>query len=192
SEWSKMEDDNPSSLHRNQELKAILIEETPWVLDALGEKTSRKNLAAMMDPEYLKKEIENLSKKLRDRQNSNGSWSWFPGGQGNKFITQAIISGFAKLKSLGIEDKEYKSMIQSGLNYIDEEMIQEIKREIREKRLREQLSSEDILYLYTKVMWSKFGKPIHKSNELEKLVEIAGKSWQKNNLMSQARLAIAL
>ena len=38
-----------SNLQKNQELKAVLLEETPWVLEAKTEAQQKKNIALLFD-----------------------------------------------------------------------------------------------------------------------------------------------
>ena len=38
-----------SNLQKNQELKAVLLEETPWVLQAKNEAEQKKNIALLFD-----------------------------------------------------------------------------------------------------------------------------------------------
>ena len=79
-----------SNLSKNQELKSALLEETPWVLDAQSEEQQKQNIGLLFDLNRMSYELNNTLTTLAERQDPNGSWSWFPGGQPNWYITQYL------------------------------------------------------------------------------------------------------
>jgi uncharacterized protein YfaS (alpha-2-macroglobulin family) len=107
-----------SALTTNQELKSLLIEETPWVLDAQSQEEQQKNLALLFDLHRLAKEQESALSKLLQRQKSDGGWAWFTGGKSDWFITQYIVEGFAKLKELGVQSNN-SNAIKKAIAFID-------------------------------------------------------------------------
>ena len=76
-----------SPLEKNQDLKAVLIEETPWLRDAAKESESRRNVGILFDDNRLNNETQRTLSKLAEMQNPDGAWPWFPGGPGNDYIT---------------------------------------------------------------------------------------------------------
>jgi hypothetical protein len=88
-----------SNLEKNQELKMILLEETPWVLQAKNESEQKKNIALLFDMVRMSNELKSSMVKLREMQLSNGGFPWFKGGNDDIFITQYILTGIGHLKN---------------------------------------------------------------------------------------------
>src|SRR5690554_4063193 len=91
-----------SNLEKNQELKSILIQETPWLCDAQSETEQKKRIALLFDLNKLKDDRANTLNKLLQNQMSSGAWAWFKGGRENRFITQHIVAGFGHLDKLHV------------------------------------------------------------------------------------------
>ena len=115
-----------SNLEKNQELKSLLIQETPWLRDAQNESEQKKRMALLFDLNNMKDELSFNLKKLLDMQFANGGFPWFTGSKGpNRYITQHIVSGFGHLQQLGVrmEDEDLKKMIDKALGYLDSKLI---------------------------------------------------------------------
>ncbi|MCB9203012.1 MAG: hypothetical protein H6604_08210 [Flavobacteriales bacterium] len=127
-EWNSKEL-TVSRLEKNQELKNILIQETPWIREAQSETEQIKRIALFFDLNKMKNELEQAQDKLIQRQSSNGGFVWFDGGREDFYITNHIIAGFGKLnKMLGDKKSEYiksemESLIQKAIQFSDEEAL---------------------------------------------------------------------
>ena len=85
---------------KNEELKAILLEETPWVLQAKSEAEQKKNIALLFDMIRMSHELNSSYEKLKQMQSSNGGFVWFKGGPDDRYMTQYIVTGIGHLKKL--------------------------------------------------------------------------------------------
>ena len=92
-----------SPLEKNQDLKSVMIEETPWYRDARGETEARQNVGLLFDENRLNQETTGTLRKLTDLQLGDGAWPWFPGGRGDDYITLYITTGFGRLRHLGVD-----------------------------------------------------------------------------------------
>src|SRR6266581_2029186 len=72
-----------SPLEKNPELKSVALEETPWLRQAQSENQARRNVGILFDDDRLSLETDRALQKLAELQLADGSWPWFPGGQGN-------------------------------------------------------------------------------------------------------------
>lgn len=117
-----------SNLEKNQELKSVILEETPWILDAKDESERKKRVALLFDLNKMDNQLDRALNKLERLQVSNGGWPWFPGMEDNTYITQHIITGMGHLNHLGVKDvKENKrtwNMVLKGIHYLDERIIE--------------------------------------------------------------------
>lgn len=92
-----------SPLEKNQDLKSVMLEETPWVRQAKKESEARRNVGVLFDENRLDSETAAAFEKLSKMQLGDGAWPWFPGGRANDFITLYITTGFGRLRHLGVE-----------------------------------------------------------------------------------------
>jgi uncharacterized protein YfaS (alpha-2-macroglobulin family) len=92
-----------SPLEKNQDLKAVMLEETPWVRQAAAESQARRNVGILFDDNRLNEETGRLLRKLADQQYADGRWPWFPGGPANDYITLYITTGFGRMRHLGVK-----------------------------------------------------------------------------------------
>jgi len=92
-----------SPLEKNQDLKSVALEETPWRLQAKGESESRRNVGLLFEANRLDDEAARTLKTLSERQLGDGLWSWFPGGPPSEYISLYIVTGFGRLRHLGVD-----------------------------------------------------------------------------------------
>jgi hypothetical protein len=91
-----------SPLSKNQDIKSVMIEETPWLRDADRESQSRRNVGILFDENRLRTEVERTMRKLTEMQRDNGMWPWFPGGPDNEYLSLYIVTGFGRMRNLGV------------------------------------------------------------------------------------------
>ncbi|WBX77492.1 MG2 domain-containing protein [Tenacibaculum ovolyticum] len=115
-----------SNLEKNQELKSLIIQETPWLRDAQSETEQKKRIALLFDLNKMNNEQQKAINKLTNMQMSNGGFPWFKGGNyANRYITQHIVSGFGHLKQLGVHNFETSTtqMLQKAIHFLDQEIV---------------------------------------------------------------------
>lgn len=184
-----------SNLEKNEALKSILIQETPWLRDAQSETEQKKRIALLFDFNKMNNELQSAIRKLENNQMSSGGWSWFNGGRENRYITQHIITGFGHLNKLDvIQNNSEKSMILKAINYLDTEFVKEfrnIKKYNKDVDLeKDHLSFTQLHYLYMR----SFYQDIKKTNELETITAYyqsqIQKYWLNRSLYSKGLMAL--
>jgi uncharacterized protein YfaS (alpha-2-macroglobulin family) len=112
-----------SNLQKNQELKAILLEETPWVLQAKNEEEQKRNIALLFDMIKMKEQLNSSYDKLKQMQSSNGGFVWFTGGPDDRYMTQYIVTGIGhllKLKAIAKgQEAKLKAILETAIPYLD-------------------------------------------------------------------------
>ncbi len=136
-----------SQLEKNQELKSVLLEETPWVLDAQKESSRKQNVALLFDLHRMAKEGKNACKKLEDNQNGDGGWPWFAGGQSSSYITEHIVAGMGHLQALDVKTDMKSATLKKAISYIDQQMNDYYQ---RWQKKNDNSSWGDIHYLYAR------------------------------------------
>ena len=109
--------DTLSELQKHEDLKAILLQETPWVLEAANEAKQRANIVKLFDSESVQKNIESARDVLEEKQTVNGGWSWIEGCPESGYITQYILSGLAHL---GLDDQ----MTENAFHFIENQIVE--------------------------------------------------------------------
>src|SRR5690606_14096047 len=66
-----------SNLEKNPELKAVLLEETPWLRDATSEKEQKQRISLLFDLNKMQSELQVNLEKLAQMQLPDGSFPWF-------------------------------------------------------------------------------------------------------------------
>jgi len=118
-----------SQLEKNQELKDIVLSETPWVGDADREGEQRQRLANFFDENTMRQCISSATEKLRMLQRSDGSWSWWPGMKGSTFMTIAVSEMLVRLAAMTGQRQE---LLDGAFKYLGKEMsdlVAEMKKE---------------------------------------------------------------
>lgn len=182
-----------SELEKNQELKNILIEETPWLRDAQSETEQRKRIALLFDVNQLNNQLNETLNQLKQLQNGDGSWSWFKGGNPNRHITQHIISGFVHLKQLGLRLNEQETaIINKAMNYLDAEFAKDYEEylKIKDKTQSIYLSSLQLQHLYLLAKSPEFKTANQKAKDFY-LAQLALR-WKELELYDKGLAAITL
>ncbi|MEK7225142.1 MAG: alpha-2-macroglobulin family protein, partial [Bacteroidota bacterium] len=112
-----------SNLQKNQELKAVLLEETPWVLHAKNEAEQKRNIALLFDMIKMSEQLNSAYDKLKQMQSSNGGFVWFTGGPDDRYITQYIVTGIGHLKKLNAtasgQSMKLTTILTTAIPYLD-------------------------------------------------------------------------
>ncbi|WP_055446754.1 MG2 domain-containing protein [Lacinutrix mariniflava] len=154
-----------SNLEKNQELKSILIQETPWLRDAQSETEQKKRIALLFDLNKMNNELSKAKKKLKQNQMSSGAWSWFGDYRPNRYITQHIITGFGHLDKLNVVQSDSEaSMINKALKYLDAEFIKEYK-DIRKYDKDADLNTDRLSYTQLHYLYMRSFFPEKKPNK---------------------------
>ena len=187
-----------SALETNKELKSVLLEETPWVLNAKSEAEQQANLGILFDLVRLAKEEKATYNKLIKRQfeHSDGGWAWFESPHSNWYITQYIVEGFGKLKKLGI-DKTNTEAMGVATHYMDMQMLEQYQNLLKDveehgaKLEDDHLSSMLIHYLYARSFYS-FNMDAKIQEAHNYYLEQSKKYWVNKGLYEQGMIALTL
>ena len=189
-----------SNLEKNEELKSILIQETPWLRDAQSETEQKKRIALLFNLNKMNNELQSALRKLENSQMPSGAWAWFNGGYENRYITQHIIAGFGHLSKLGVTlsavEGSQSKMIEKAIQYLDSEFVKEYKDITKYNKdvdlSKDHLSYTQLHYLY---MRSFFGD-VKKSKEVEDIMTYyhsqIKKYWLSRSLYAKGLMALVV
>jgi len=186
-----------SNLEKNQELKSLMLEETPWVLDAQNEGERKKRVALLFDLNKMDNELGQAIQKLKKMQVSNGGWAWFPGMKESRYITQHIVTGMGHLDNLEVknvrEQKDVWNMVQNGVNYLDMRIVEDyqwLKSHDPNYLTEQRIGEIQIQYLYSR----SYFKDLPMSKDVKEAFDYYQKQastyWKNFNLYNEGMIAL--
>ena len=194
--WRKS--DKPvSKLQQNEELKSIVLAETPWLADAQSEEEKKKNMALLFDLDKMKDSQKAVWEKLVQMQKPSGGFAWFDNGEESEYITRHIISGLGHLRKLThkkTDDLDQTS--KKGIDFLDQKFLDNyILNEAKENQTKLIWKNpyQNLHYLYTRSLYFDC-YPMGKN--LERVTELYGKeiakNWPQYSLYEKAMASLVL
>ena len=148
-EWNGSQRDDStlvSMLERNQDLKTVLLQATPWMMDARSDTERMERLVLLFDSGRCKKAVDEAIQLLADLQQPDGGWGWTPQFRvSSTWITYLVLDkmgGLLRLKFLP-DDSRLKEMIEMAVKYTDNE-VTEMYRKYPESDYRSYTTMRDL------------------------------------------------
>lgn len=186
------------SLEKNEELKSILISETPWVRDLQSDKDAQSRLANLFDKERLKEQQLQALSKLKELQMPSGGFPWFSGGNENTFITQHIVAGIGHLQKLNVQnenDYKLKPLLKKAIGYLDSGFVRQFEKSVQFSKdsVAITLNHHIIHYLYTR---SFYLDSYPMSDKVTRIMDVyldkSKRSWLTQSLYEKGLIAVTL
>lgn len=118
-----------SALEKNEELKNLVLNETPWVMDADKEAEQKHQLINYFDENQINVRLQRQYDQLAALQNTDGSFSWWPGMRGNRYMTTAVAEILTRLKTLspkGEKSGRGNYLLTRAYKYLSQEVHKEV------------------------------------------------------------------
>lgn len=185
-----------SNLEKNQELKNILLQETPWVLAADNETEQKQRLSLLFDINRAAQQRELALQQLLKQQNEEGAWGWFKGFYPSREITLHILKGMSQLVELGAVQygQEEKEMQMRALKYLDKQMQQDYERQQKVDK-NWQTSQPNALQLEFLFVRSSY-RDIPELGDAREAIRFytaqAEKTWSKQPLYGKGEIALLM
>ncbi len=181
-----------SKLEQNEQLKSIILAETPWFRDSQSGAEKKKNLALLFDLDKMATSTAIIFDKLKQKQKPSGGFSWFENGDENYYITRHIMAGFGHLSKMQLPDgikKQFTSITNPGIQYLDSKF--EAQHNELLKQLQNPLYYENLYYLYTRSFYLD-SHPL--TAEQQKIVALyldtSKKNWLRYSLYEKGLAAL--
>ncbi|MFQ6601517.1 alpha-2-macroglobulin family protein [Flavobacterium sp. C3NV] len=189
-----------SKLEENEELKSIILAETPWLNDAQSEEEKKKNLALLFDLEKMKTSQEATFDKLKQKQKPSGGFSWFDGSSESEYITRHILAGLGHLSKLNKTENNNSKIDQitkTGIPFLDNKFLDYYKERTKNLKKSEKLiwinPYSDLHYLYARSFYLEnypLSDTLQKATKL--YLETTKKDWLKYSLYEKGLAALTL
>ncbi len=200
-QWRLLEADAlRSNLEKNQELKSVLLAETPWLTDAQNETERKRKLALFFDENSISQKLNTKFDKLLKLQLSDGSWAWFKGMQGSQYITQFVIKGLLGLQSRNAVHPHFKKQVEEAtkkaMNFLNQEFILNYRQLKNQKDINLELNHLANLQIQHLFILSLNENLNHKTEEFDKVkayyLSQVQKFWPQRSNYLQAMMALTL
>jgi len=187
-----------SNLQKNEELKAVLLEETPWVLQAKNETEQKKNLALLFDMIRMSKELNSSYDKLKQMQSSNGGFVWFKGGPDDRYMTQYIVTGIGHLKKLNSyadgQKAKLDEILATAIPYLDKKIKEDYDNLVKYKTDLKKYTPgySAIQYLYMRSFSPEYKIAAASQKAYDYFNNRAQLTWTQQNKYMQGMIVLAL
>ena len=116
-----------SALQKNESLKQIVLEETPWLLDADRESEQKQQLMGYFNESQINYRLADNLSRLSRLQNADGSFAWWKGMEGSPYMTMSVLQTLTRLNHKVGEQDETKNILSTAFAYMDKQMAREVK-----------------------------------------------------------------
>ena len=121
-----------SPLTRNQELADMLLQETPWMMEAEQEKARRQRLVTLFESEAQTDRRMTILQAMQALQQADGSFAWYPGMRGNSYLTCSVAYLFTRLRVMTGSDtpdaatQTASHMLARALDFLEKDVAREV------------------------------------------------------------------
>ena len=137
--------------------------------------------------------LQNQVEKLKKLQNADGSFSWWKGMKGSRYMTTSVAEMMVRLNAIVSTQKSTAKMLTSALNYLSWQTAQEVRemKKQEEKKHKVNPSEQALHYLY---ILSMDGRQMKQNQEADKayLLEKMSKMTGDFTIYGKARAAVVL
>jgi uncharacterized protein YfaS (alpha-2-macroglobulin family) len=193
-QWKADSSSLKSNLQKNEELKQILLQETPWVMQAESEAQQRKNISLLFDLVKLSTQTDVLIEKLRQAQSASGGFAWFKGGNDDRYITNYILTGIGKLKRLGALSPDaamrIRTVLVNALKFADSKIAEDYNWLVKNKAdlTKQQIYTTQIDYLFMRSFFRDIA--VQSPKEYDYYFKQGKQFWIKQNSYYRAELGL--
>lgn len=187
-----------SNLQKNEELKSVLLQETPWVLAAKNEEQQKKNIALLFDMVRMSNELNSNYEKLKQMQSENGGFVWFKGGPDDRYITQYIATSIGHLKKLnGIakgQEEKLNEILSLAIPYLDKKIKEDYNQLVKYKTDLKKYTPGyiEIQFLYMRSFFPEYKIPAASQKAYTYFRERITKTWTSQSKYMQGMVALSL
>lgn len=188
-----------SNLQKNEELKSILLEETPWVMEGKSESEQKKQIALLFDMVKMNQQLASSLNKLVALQTSNGGFAWFQGGREDRYMTQYIVTGIGHLQKLGAlpaNNETIETLLNDAIDYLDQRIKDDYNNLLKSNKqvapATDNLGSLQIQYLYMRSFFQKKPVPGDVFKAYNYYRKQSQQFWVKKGKYMQGMIALSL
>jgi hypothetical protein len=185
-----------SEIGRNPELRDILLEETPWVMDAHNEERQRRSLAILFDTLRIAEEMERAFSKVRSAQHADGGFTWFHGGPSDRYMSQYLLANMGRMQTTGALPRHmteaFSEVWRRGLPYVSARLQEDMREASRRKDATAAVGPLQVQALYALSCFPGYEPPAEARAAIRHYRRLVATRWQGLPLQVQAMAALLL
>ena len=184
-----------SNLEKNQEVKNVLLNETPWVMDAKSETERKQRLASLFDLNTLAANCDGWLKRLAELQTDEGGYAWFKGMKAGSHSTLFVLDNFGRLQKAGISVASQDGNIKRAVNFLDNQVRKNYEWLVKyDKNYKENahIGMFELYYFQVRSLFSNIKLPADCGTAYNFYYGLMKKQWDQCSLYGKALAAIAL
>ena len=177
-------------MQKNEELKTLLLNETPWINEAARETEQKQQLAGYLNENTINYRLGDFTARLQKLQNSDGSFSWWPGMNGSPYMTLEVANILARLQNIVSLSGALTTLKANALNYLDKQItieVKELKKAERKGEKHLQPSELACHYLYSCALAGR-----NATSDMNYLIDLLDKIPTQLSIYGKARSAVIL
>ncbi len=181
-----------SNIEKNQELKTVLLQETPWVLEGQNETEQKKRLALLFDLNQAAGLREAAMNQLLQQQTADGGWGWFKGMSPSWNVTLSVLKGLVYLQQLQVveyADEERKMMLKA-LRFLDQKIIAEHHLFLAKKRT--EVHADILDYLLIRTFFADQPASAEIGRAILYFTDLAWKQWENKSLYEKGLVGMLM
>lgn len=187
-----------SNLEKNQDVKNVLLNETPWVLDAKNETEQKQRLSTLFDLNDLKGKTKVWLNKLLELRNEEGAYTWFKEMLPSRHITLFVLDNYGRLYKSNIVDETFLKEVdvEASISYLDSELKKDYdwlkKRYPKDYKKHAFVDMEKLYYFQVRSLFSNQQIKKETQEAYQFYYDLMKSEWSDFSFYGKALAAIAL
>lgn len=174
-----------SMLERNADLKIVLLNATPWMMDARSDTERMTRLSLLFDKKQIKN-VYSTSIALLKRLERGSGWAWYDKcTEASQWSTENILLMMGRLAALGYlpDNSDLRAMMTRAVKWIDEETA---------KAYREYPKGDYTLYTYLRTLYPDVKQSTGAAAVSNAMVQRIVAEWKKGSIFDKGVYALIL
>lgn len=175
-----------SMLERNADLKTVLLQATPWMVDAMTDTQRMERLALLFDKSEIESTIATAVEQLSRLQHSDGGWAWFSAiDEPSMWATSNALFTLGRLNRTGYlpDDQQLRTMIEEAFTWYEGQITKQFKKYPRQSYID---------FLMVADQWPEFKPTLTSKKIMANEIQLIIKNWKKYSVGGKSRAAILL
>lgn len=180
-----------SNLEKNQDLKTVMLTNTPWVNDARSETLRMSKLGSLISDEEARRAIETNWQRIMKLRNPDGGWSWFDGCRSSSWMTSSVLINLGLLRQAGYADglPQLNNAVAGGVKFCDQEILADYS---KYKVKKEYPYASLMQYLFIRSFFPEVKTDPGFASIKKKSLEAIESGWKSSSIFDKATIAILL
>lgn len=180
-----------SNLTKDQELKTVSLNNTPWVNDAQEETLRLSKLGTLLDETHGYETIEQIWNRISNLRNPDGGWSWCQGMRSSRWMTESVLINIGLLKQSGClpELSNLELYVKQAIKFIEAEYVADYGKITGSK---DYFYHGLLQYLYIKSFFPEVNSSVAFADIKKKAVNYIASNWKREPIFYKSTAAIML